>query len=81
MMTYSTMIVTCIVIVVVVGFALRPILKGKSNIEIITFSILLVVSGFSLYYIDSNNFVGLTGLGLIFIGLFTGVLSFVAKKN
>ncbi len=67
--------------VVMLSMFLSPILVTKTGVEIILFSILLVLTGFFLYYWDPNNLVGLIGFSLVIFGLVSGVSSFLFKRN
>ncbi|GGM42971.1 hypothetical protein GCM10011351_31150 [Paraliobacillus quinghaiensis] len=80
-MTIIFVLIGSVASVVILSMYLSPILVTKTGTEIISFSILLVLTGFFLYYLDPNNFVGLIGFSLVIFGLVSGVSSFLFKRN
>ncbi|WP_026673715.1 hypothetical protein [Alkalihalobacterium bogoriense] len=74
-------IMILLVFSLVISFFLFLIYNDKkSETEMIAFSILLVLTGFVFYYIDSHGMFGFyIGLGLVLVGFFLGSMRFLFK--
>ena len=76
------LLVICFFIVSLLGYLLKPFLKGKTGMEMLAFSILLVLTGFVFIYIDLTQhsiFLCVIGLFIVLMGFSIGVISFLFK--
>ncbi|WP_100407694.1 hypothetical protein [Bacillus solitudinis] len=80
-MDYSGLLVISLIAGVFLSYFIRPKLQDKSVTEIMSFSILLVISGFGFVFLNLNSIFSVVGLTLFIIGFFTGTISFLLKRD
>ncbi|WP_018922733.1 hypothetical protein [Salsuginibacillus kocurii] len=79
-MDYSELFVFSLIAGVLLSFLVKPKLADKSMTEILYFSMLLIISGFGLVFLDVNVVFTVFGLTLFVIGFLTGTVSFLFNQ-
>ncbi|GAA0343540.1 hypothetical protein GCM10008967_37500 [Bacillus carboniphilus] len=81
-MILSGLLVVCLIIIIIFTLVFKKFLERKSLIEMLVFSILLVLSGgVFLFEPHLDNEFLVIPYAIILIGFLTGVFSFFFKKN
>ncbi|NIK78939.1 hypothetical protein FHS15_004085 [Paenibacillus castaneae] len=83
-MNLFSIIVLCLLVAIILSVMLKGIGKRRTLMELLLFSCLLVLTGGFLLLdpnISDKGFFLTIDYGLIFIGLITGLLSFVSNNK
>ena len=76
-------LILCIIVISLVGYFLRDLLRGKSGVEMILLAILIFMAGFAVYSYSTDFYSSLLisiGIILMILGFLIGILSFLLKR-